>query len=61
MVVTGIVDEAMSILEKGDIDCVVLDISVEEDIAFWIMKNLKDNPRFELLPVIIYTGPQHYQ
>jgi CheY-like chemotaxis protein len=50
-------DEAKRELESGDFDCVVLDLILEEmDSGTKLLEELKTQPRFKDLPIVVYTG-----
>ncbi|HEX9578232.1 MAG TPA: response regulator, partial [Myxococcales bacterium] len=49
--------EAKRALESGDFDCVVLDLMLEEmDSGTKLLEDLKTQPRFKDLPIVVYTG-----
>jgi CheY-like chemotaxis protein/signal transduction histidine kinase len=48
--------EALSYLLKGNIDCMILDLSLPDMTGFDLLKQLKEDPTITLPPVIVYTG-----
>ncbi|WP_026464954.1 response regulator [Adhaeribacter aquaticus] len=49
-------EEGLSLLKKEPFDSVILDISVDEKVAFSLLDQIKSDKRFETVPVIVYTG-----
>jgi len=58
--VTGVAMAAQAIeeLEKGDYDCVVLDLVLKDMDGAKLLEQIKEQPRFRDLPVIVYTGKE---
>src|SRR5205085_10947930 len=51
--------EAREALEAGDFDCVVLDLMLEDlDAGTKLLEDLKTQPRFRDLPIVVYTGKE---
>jgi CheY-like chemotaxis protein len=48
--------DALAELEKGPIDCIVLDLKLPDGSGFELLEKLKDDERFCEVPVIIHTG-----
>jgi len=55
VVVVPSVKEAMAALDKGDFDSVVLDLVLEDGDGATLLEEIKTQPRFRDLPVIVYT------
>jgi CheY-like chemotaxis protein len=53
----GTAAEARQALEAGDFDCVILDLMLENmDAGGNFLEELKAQPRFRDIPVVVYTG-----
>ncbi|MDQ1165364.1 response regulator [Flavobacterium sp. SORGH_AS_0622] len=50
------VSEGLTILNKEDVDCVILDMGIPDKQAYEILDGVKKNPGLENLPVIVFTG-----
>jgi CheY-like chemotaxis protein len=51
--------EALSALDGGDFDTVVLDLLLEgADTGTRLLEDIKTNPKFRDLPVVVYTGKE---
>jgi HAMP domain-containing protein/signal transduction histidine kinase/CheY-like chemotaxis protein len=48
--------EALAALESGEFDCVVLDLILEDDSGEKLLEQIKTQPRYRDLPVVVYTG-----
>lgn len=55
--------EALTLLAKKDIDCIVLDMVVPNENEYALLDALKNKPEFGNLPVVIYSGkaPTHHE
>ncbi|HET8895583.1 MAG TPA: response regulator, partial [Gaiellaceae bacterium] len=51
-------EEALNALRGTDFDCMVLDLKLPDMTGFALLEQLKESPRFENLPVIVYTGKE---
>jgi HAMP domain-containing protein/CheY-like chemotaxis protein/putative methionine-R-sulfoxide reductase with GAF domain len=51
-------EEALAALEEKHFDCMVLDLKLPRTSGFGLLENLKSDPRFSQLPVIVYTGKE---
>ncbi len=51
-------EEALTQLEEGQFDCMVLDLKLPDMQGFQLLERVKTDERFANLPVIIYTGKQ---
>ncbi|MGH2669749.1 MAG: response regulator, partial [bacterium] len=49
-------EEAIASLEKGWVDCVVLDLKLPKMSGFDLLELIKGDERFRGVPVIVYTG-----
>lgn len=49
------VDDGMEAL-RSDADCVILDMGIPDTVAYDTLEMLKDNPEFNGLPIIVFTG-----
>jgi CheY-like chemotaxis protein len=56
VVAVGSSEEALAELEKGSVDCMVLDLKLPDMTGFTLLENIKKEDRHKDLPVIIYTG-----
>jgi CheY-like chemotaxis protein len=54
----GSSEEALAELERRAFDCMVLDLKLPKMQGFQLLEQVKTDPRFSNLPVIIYTGKQ---
>ena len=54
----GSSEEALAELERRTFDCMVLDLKLPKMQGFQLLEQVKTDPRFSNLPVIIYTGKQ---
>jgi HAMP domain-containing protein/CheY-like chemotaxis protein/GAF domain-containing protein len=52
----GTSEEALRALGETEFDCMVLDLKLPDMTGFALLEQLKESPRFETLPVIVYTG-----
>ncbi|MDQ3771887.1 MAG: HAMP domain-containing protein [Actinomycetota bacterium] len=56
VVATGSSKQALEELDKGSIDCMVLDLKLPDMGGFDLLEKVKKEERFNDLPVIVYTG-----
>ena len=54
--ISNTVNGGMNALKKDDVDCVILDMGIPDQQAYETLENVKKNPGFETLPIIIFTG-----
>ncbi len=50
------VTEGLTVLNKKDVDCVILDMGIPDKQAYEILDGVKKSPGLENLPVIVFTG-----
>jgi HAMP domain-containing protein/CheY-like chemotaxis protein/signal transduction histidine kinase len=50
--------EALEEIEQKPIDCVVLDLGLPDMSGFELIDEVKKNPKFQNLPIIVYTGKE---
>jgi CheY-like chemotaxis protein len=50
--------DALDELDRGDFDSVVLDLMLEDVDGSRLLEDIKTQPRFKDLPVIVYTGKE---
>jgi CheY-like chemotaxis protein len=50
--------KALAILEKKDIDCVVLDLRLPDMSGFEVLDRIRDDDALKDLPVVVYTGKE---
>jgi CheY-like chemotaxis protein len=55
-VTTG--SEAFEQLEAGDFDTVVLDLILQNEDGARLLENIKTNPKFQDVPVVVYTAKE---
>ena len=49
------------IISNLDLDLAIIDLEMPELSGYDLIKNLKSDPKFGRLPIIIYTGKENYQ
>jgi CheY-like chemotaxis protein len=49
-------EEALSVLDEHDVDCMVLDLKLPKMTGFDLLERVKEDPRHARMPVVIYTG-----
>jgi len=47
---------ALQTLDKGNYDCVVLDLRLPDMTGFEVLEQLRDTPKLKDLPVVVFTG-----
>src|SRR4029079_14277587 len=52
----GTGEDALQILEKGHVNCLVLDLRLPDGSGFDLLERLKTDERFRDVPVIVHTG-----
>jgi CheY-like chemotaxis protein len=52
----GSSEEALTVLDREHVDCMVLDLRLPEMSGFALLESVKTDPRFRDLPVIVHTG-----
>ncbi|MGQ0519688.1 MAG: response regulator [Actinomycetota bacterium] len=52
----GSSEEAVAVLDRQAVDCVVLDLKLPRMSGFALLERIKSDERFARLPVIVYTG-----
>jgi signal transduction histidine kinase/CheY-like chemotaxis protein/CHASE3 domain sensor protein len=50
------VDESVKALQNQEINCVILDMGVQGQVAYETLEALKKKPGLESLPIIVFTG-----
>ncbi len=53
--------QVYNLIEDKNIDIAIIDLDMPELNGFDLIKQIKSNPKFAKLPVIIYTGKENYQ
>ncbi len=54
--ISGTVTEGINLLQKKEIDCVILDMGIPDQNAYKTLEMVKSSPGLENLPIIIFTG-----
>ena len=54
--ISGTVTEGINLLNKKEVDCVILDMGIPEQNAYETLEKVKSSPGLENLPIIIFTG-----
>ena len=54
--ISGNVNEGITLLQKNEIDCVILDMGLPDQNAYETLEHVKKTPGLENLPIIIFTG-----
>jgi CheY-like chemotaxis protein len=54
----GTSEDALAQLEEKHFDCMVLDLKLPDTTGFKLLERMKKDPRFSMLPVIVYTGQE---
>ena len=49
-------NESVTTLQAGDIDCVILDMGMQDKLGYQALESIKDNKGLENLPIIVFTG-----
>ncbi len=52
----GTIDSGIELLQKKEVDCVILDMGIPDKSAYDTLDNIKKNPALEDVPIIIFTG-----
>ena len=50
--------EALEVLGQVQFDCIVLDLGLPDMTGFELIEQIKENPNFSKLPIIVYTGKE---
>lgn len=53
--------KVMSLIEDMNLDLAIIDLEMPELNGFDLIKEIKENPKFAKLPIIIYTGKEDYR
>lgn len=53
--------KVISLIEDVSLDLAIIDLDMPEINGFDLIKEIKSDPKFSSLPVIIYTGKENYQ
>lgn len=53
--------QVMRLIENIDLDLAIVDLDMPEINGFELIKLIKSNPKFQNLPIIIYTGKENYE
>lgn len=53
---SGTVSESIELLNKKEVDCVILDMGIPDQNAYETLERVKASPGLENLPIIIFTG-----
>jgi CheY-like chemotaxis protein/signal transduction histidine kinase/HAMP domain-containing protein len=51
-------EQALTVLEEGTFDCLVLDLRLPDMPGFELMKEIRSRQRLAALPIIVYTGKE---
>lgn len=51
----------MNLIEDKELDLAIIDLDMPEVSGFDLIKQIKENPKFAKLPIIIYTGKENYK
>ncbi len=54
--ISGTVTEGINLLNKKEVDCVILDMGIPDQNAYETLELVKSSPGLENLPIIIFTG-----
>lgn len=54
--ISGTVAEGIRLLNKKEVDCVILDMGITDQNAYESLEMVKSSPGLENLPIIIFTG-----
>lgn len=54
--ISGTVSEGINLLNKKEVDCVILDMGIPDKNAYETLELVKSSPGLENLPIIIFTG-----
>ncbi len=49
-------NESITTLQEGNIDCVILDMGMQDQLGYQALESIKDNKGLENLPIIVFTG-----
>jgi CheY-like chemotaxis protein len=53
--------KVMNLIEDKELDLAIVDLDMPELNGFELIKEIKENPKFAKLPIIIYTGKENYR
>lgn len=53
--------KVMNLIEDKELDLAIVDLDMPEVSGFELIKEIKENPKFAKLPIIIYTGKENYR
>ena len=53
--------KVMNLIEDKELDLAIIDLDMPEVTGFELIKEIKENPKFAKLPIIIYTGKENYR
>jgi CheY-like chemotaxis protein len=53
--------KVMSLIEDVSLDLAIIDLDMPEINGFDLIKEIKSNPKFLNLPIVIYTGQENYE
>lgn len=53
--------QVMRLIENIDLDLAIVDLDMPEINGFELIKLIKSNPKFQNLPIIIYTGKENFE
>jgi CheY-like chemotaxis protein/signal transduction histidine kinase len=53
--------KVMNLIEDKELDLAIIDLDMPEVSGFELIKEIKENPKFAKLPIIIYTGKENYR
>lgn len=54
--ISGTVSDGINLLNKKEVDCVILDMGIPDQNAYETLERVKSSPGLENLPIIIFTG-----
>ncbi|HEY0971205.1 MAG TPA: response regulator [Gemmatimonadales bacterium] len=58
IIAVGTAEEALRVLDERHVDCMVLDLGLEDMSGFELLERVKEDAAHQYLPIIIYTGKE---
>ena len=53
--------KVMELIDDKDLDLAIVDLEMPTMSGFELIKEIKENPKFAKLPIVIYTGKENYK